>query len=256
MVHHTMSASSKPAPKDSSKISSMFSGIWVGWSLPYRAAWSVAIVGMLVSCASSVPRPVSLPMPSSVPPVLRPESVKPAPLTSPPLSLPTVPQAAPRFEPPVKGESKSRWVPVPIEDLPGWPQESMAEVWTLLLANCDINGTVLAPLCSDIRRLSIASETEQRLLLLNRLQALPFEQAVVVSLNPIIPIAADKILGAYDYAHPVFDLAALDAQNNMHQIQGRNHTWFAGAWMGYGFHEDGLKAGLSVARELLLQVHT
>ena len=92
--------------------------------------------------------------------------------------------------------------------------------------------------------------------LLNRLQALPFEQAVVVSLNPIIPIAADKILGAYDYAHPVFDLAALDAQNNMHQIQGRNHTWFAGAWMGYGFHEDGLKAGLSVARELLLQVHT
>lgn len=174
MVHHTMNASSKPAPRDSSKISSMFSDVWTVWTLPYRAAWSVTIVGMLVSCASSVPRPVSLPAPSSVPPVLLPESVKPAPLTSPPLSQPNV-QAAPRFEPPVKGESKSRWVPVPIEDLPGWPQESMAEVWTVLLANCDVNGTVLALLCSDIRRLSIASETEQRLLLLSRLQAYRLE---------------------------------------------------------------------------------
>jgi len=51
----------------------------------------------------------------------------------------------------------------------------MAEVWTLLLANCDVSGTVLAPLCSDIRRLSIASEAEQRLLLLNRLQAYRLE---------------------------------------------------------------------------------
>jgi membrane-bound lytic murein transglycosylase A len=66
-------------------------------------------------------------------------------------------------------------VPAAIEDLPGWPQESMAEVWTLLLANCDVSGTVLAPLCSDIRRLSIASEAEQRLLLLNRLQAYRLE---------------------------------------------------------------------------------
>ena len=110
-----------------------------------------------------------------MPPVLLPESVKPAPVTGPPLSQPTVPQPAPRFEPPVKGEAKSRWVPVPIEELPGWPQESMAEVWTLLLANCDVSGTVLAPLCSDIRRLSIASETEQRLLLLSRLQAYRLE---------------------------------------------------------------------------------
>ena len=87
--------------------------------------------------------------------------------------------------------------------------------------------------------------------LLNRLQPLPFEQPVVVSLNPVSAIAPEHILGQYDYAHPVFDLAAIEAQKRMPQLQGQQHTWFAGAWMGYGFHDDGLKAGLSVARALL-----
>jgi len=53
----------------------------------------------------------------------------------------------------------------------------------------------------------------------------------------------------------VFDLAAMDAQKRMTHIQGQQNTWYAGAWMGYGFHEDGLKAGLSVARALLLKVN-
>ena len=91
--------------------------------------------------------------------------------------------------------------------------------------------------------------------LLNKLQPLPFEQAVMVSLNPIKPIDPAKIISSIDYAHPVFDLAAIDAQQHIHKIQGQHHTWFAGAWMGYGFHEDGLKAGLGVARELLLELH-
>ena len=87
--------------------------------------------------------------------------------------------------------------------------------------------------------------------LLNKLQPLPYEQAVVVSLNPTKPIDPTKIIASIDYAHPVFDLAAIDAQQHLHEIQGQQHTWFAGAWMGYGFHEDGLKAGLGVARQLL-----
>ncbi len=90
--------------------------------------------------------------------------------------------------------------------------------------------------------------------LLNRLQPLPFAQPVVVSLNPISAIAPAQILGQYDYAHPVFDLAAIEAQKRVPQLQGQQHTWFAGAWMGYGFHEDGLKAGLGVARQLLSRI--
>jgi predicted NAD/FAD-binding protein len=48
----------------------------------------------------------------------------------------------------------------------------------------------------------------------------------------------------------VFDSAAVDAQKDLHLVQGQNNTWFAGAWTGYGFHEDGLKTGLAVASEI------
>jgi len=106
------------------------------------------------------------------------------------------------------------------------------------------------------RSVSLAQESSRVCLhyLLNRLQPLPFTQPVVVSLNPVSAIAPEHIWGQYDYAHPVFDLAAIEAQKRVPQLQGQQHTWFAGAWMGYGFHEDGLKAGLSVARELLKRI--
>jgi uncharacterized protein len=90
--------------------------------------------------------------------------------------------------------------------------------------------------------------------LINKLQPIPFEQPVVVSLNPLQAIASQHVLGEFNYAHPAFDLAALKAQQDMPQLQGRQHTYFCGAWMGYGFHEDGLKAGLGVARQLQLEI--
>ncbi|AMM24866.1 NAD(P)/FAD-dependent oxidoreductase [Variovorax sp. PAMC 28711] len=83
--------------------------------------------------------------------------------------------------------------------------------------------------------------------LLNKLQPLPWTQPVIVSLNPVRPIARSEVMAEYDYAHPVFDLSAIRAQNDVVALQGQRNTWFAGAWMGYGFHEDGLKAGLTAA---------
>ena len=99
-----------------------------------------------------------------------------------------------------------------------------------------------------------SSQTDARVCLhylINRLQPVPFQQPVVVSLNPVQPIADDQVLGSFDYAHPVFDLAAIRAQAEVPGLQGRQHTYFAGAWMGYGFHEDGLKAGRAAASQLL-----
>ena len=87
--------------------------------------------------------------------------------------------------------------------------------------------------------------------LLNLLQPLPFEQPVVVSLNPLREIARNHVMGEYDYMHPVFDQAAMNAQKNLPQLQGQQHSYFCGAWAGYGFHEDGLKSGLHAARLLL-----
>ena len=86
--------------------------------------------------------------------------------------------------------------------------------------------------------------------LLNMLQPLPFSQPVVVSLNPAQVLDPALVHGRFDYAHPVFDLAATEAQKRLPAIQGGQHTYFCGAWTGYGFHEDGLKSGLAVAEAL------
>jgi predicted NAD/FAD-binding protein len=88
--------------------------------------------------------------------------------------------------------------------------------------------------------------------LLNMLQPLPFQQSVVVSLNPLQEIAPVHVLGSFDYDHPVFDLAAIAAQKQVPDLQGQRGTYFCGAWTGYGFHEDGLASGLEVARRIRL----
>jgi uncharacterized protein len=91
--------------------------------------------------------------------------------------------------------------------------------------------------------------------LINKLQPIPFEQPVIVSLNPSQPIARNTIMGEFDYAHPIMDGAATAAQRELPSIQGVQHSYFCGAWSGYGFHEDGLKSGLAVARHILQGLH-
>ena len=86
--------------------------------------------------------------------------------------------------------------------------------------------------------------------LINQLQPLPFTSPVIVSLNPIDEPDPRCVIAEYDYAHPIFDAAAIAAQGNLPRIQGKHNTWFAGAWTGYGFHEDGLKSGLAVAHAI------
>lgn len=85
---------------------------------------------------------------------------------------------------------------------------------------------------------------------LNRLQPLPWQRPVIVSLNPLREPDPATVHGEYDYDHPVFDLAAMDAQRRLPEIQGQGHVWFCGAWTRYGFHEDGALSGASVAAAL------
>ncbi|MCB0972367.1 MAG: hypothetical protein KDA97_12755, partial [Acidimicrobiales bacterium] len=85
---------------------------------------------------------------------------------------------------------------------------------------------------------------------MNRLQSLASRHQVCVTLNRHDDIDPASVHARIDYAHPVFDAAALAAQRRRHEIQGRGGLYWAGAWWGYGFHEDGARSGAEVARRI------
>jgi len=85
---------------------------------------------------------------------------------------------------------------------------------------------------------------------MNLLQGLPTATPVVVSLNRTADIDPARILVRRAYRHPLYTQAAVAAQARKHEIQGLHRTWFAGAYWGCGFHEDGIRSGVEVARAL------
>ena len=93
-----------------------------------------------------------------------------------------------------------------------------------------------------------ASRTVSLTYWMNRLQNLETRRPVLVTLNPLRE--PRHVEAEFTYHHPTFDLAAVDAQRALPSIQGGDRTWFAGSYCGYGFHEDGLTAGLEVAASL------
>jgi hypothetical protein len=85
---------------------------------------------------------------------------------------------------------------------------------------------------------------------MNRLQTLDTADQFFVTLNPPRPPLAGTVLREEMYEHPLFDAAAIAAQEQLWMLQGVRGTWFCGAHFGAGFHEDGLQAGLAVAEQL------
>jgi len=83
--------------------------------------------------------------------------------------------------------------------------------------------------------------------LINRLQPLPCRAPVIVTLNPPFEPAPEHVLQSFEYHHPLLDSRAVAAQRGMAALQGLHRVWFAGAWLGYGFHEDGLASAHAVA---------
>ena len=85
---------------------------------------------------------------------------------------------------------------------------------------------------------------------MNLLQGLPMDTPLVVTLNRTADIDPARILVRRTYHHPVYRAAAVAAQARKHEIQGIHRTWFAGAYWGWGFHEDGIRSGVEVAQAL------
>jgi len=82
---------------------------------------------------------------------------------------------------------------------------------------------------------------------MNQLQGIDHDKPLFVSLNPPFEPARELTFRKYTCEHPQYNATAFAAQKRLSEIQGRRHTWFCGAWTGYGFHEDGLRSGLPVA---------
>ncbi len=85
---------------------------------------------------------------------------------------------------------------------------------------------------------------------MNRLQNLPETDPMFVTLNPAHEIDQSKVYDHVTFAHPVFDHAALRAQDQLRAMQGQNRTWFAGAYTRHGFHEDGFASAVRIVRQM------
>lgn len=85
---------------------------------------------------------------------------------------------------------------------------------------------------------------------MNMLQPINTETPLFVSLNPVREPEKGSIIRTFFYDHPTFGKTSFAAQQRLWELQGKQRTWFCGAYFGYGFHEDGLQSGLAVAEQL------
>ncbi len=108
--------------------------------------------------------------------------------------------------------------------------------WNYRLADCGEKASAAA-VTYDVTRLQ-------------RLERLPREARYLVTLNPESPPAAGSEIARMRYTHPVYTTASLATQTALPSLNGRRRTFFAGAYFGNGFHEDGLKSGIAVADAL------
>ncbi len=89
---------------------------------------------------------------------------------------------------------------------------------------------------------------------MNKLQSLETAKPLLVTLNPGRPIKPSEVLLTRQYRHPQFDRAAIQAQERLPEIQGKDRLYFCGAWSGWGFHEDGIASAVRVAQRMGLAI--
>jgi len=96
-------------------------------------------------------------------------------------------------------------------------------------------------------------DTEERVSVtywMNKLQHIPEYLPLFVTLNPIDPISKEKIYDICDFYHPAFNQEAINGQKELDNIQGINKIWFCGAYLRYGFHEDGIWSSVNILEKM------
>ncbi len=83
---------------------------------------------------------------------------------------------------------------------------------------------------------------------MNRLQNLPSSRPYIVTLNPLPETSFPKLHYQAEYEHPLYNMEGMGRQWEIDVLNGTNRTYFCGAYCGYGFHEDGLRSAVAVAR--------
>lgn len=96
---------------------------------------------------------------------------------------------------------------------------------------------------SDRRRVAVTYH-------MNRLQRIESRHEICVSLNAADRIDPETVIRRFRYSHPVFDVASMHARRQRARMQGVRRTWYAGAWLGYGFHEDGARSAHEAVRSI------
>ena len=91
---------------------------------------------------------------------------------------------------------------------------------------------------------------------LNRLQPLPFQTPLMITLNPPFEPRPETLIAEFEYSHPMVKGVSETAQQRLAHLQGEQRTWYAGAWMGHGFHEDGLASAHIVAEAIAARFDT
>ncbi len=89
---------------------------------------------------------------------------------------------------------------------------------------------------------------------MNSLQPIPQDDPMFVTLNANQPIRQELIYDQVTFRHPVYDHAALRAQRQIKAMNGQHNTWYCGAWMRHGFHEDGFASAVDVVQAMRAQV--
>ena len=181
MVHQTISSKSNKAPSASSKSNNMSRFLWT--------VLGGLIVGTLLACGSTPLPPSTLPG-LALPPAQTPTPVEQAVAAAPPL-------------PASIAQTRSRWTAVPWSELPGWGDDALHEAWNAWLKNCERPGPVFAPLCSEVRRLSLGSDPEQRTWLQARLQPYRVE-SLQGSAEGLLTAYYEPVLAASRSAHEGF----------------------------------------------------